>query len=268
MKYALSAFAELDGWIARAQRILIAADFDGTLCPIADSPSQVRVAPAMLQVLRGITASDRLTLAVLSGRRLDDVRSRLPLDVTFAGNHGLEIEGAGVRFVHPEAVQLRPRLEMACTAVETAIRNWDGAWVEDKYLSATVHYRRVDPREHGALLFATRRTLSAFASHFALRAGKRALEIRPRIDWDKGSALNYVREHDGGFDACICLGDDQTDETMFRVNEGQVSIRVGPGGPTAANYYLSDPNEVAIFLSHLTDVCEYRRPFELEVATA
>lgn len=259
MKYCLAALDEIDERLYGARNVLIATDFDGTLCSIAPSPSEVRIAPATLEVLRHVVRCDRITLAVISGRALSDIRCHLPLPITFAGNHGLEIAGPGFEFKHSSALELRPHLSAACDALTRALRQYPGAWVEDKRFTLTVHFRKVDERRHNEVLFHARRCLSRFAAHVALRCGNKALEVRPRIAWDKGSALNYIREHQGPFDACICIGDDRTDETMFRANPGQFNVRVGLQRPTVADYQVFEPGEVAILLEHVLDFCAFRR---------
>src|SRR4051812_11479890 len=100
MKYALSALTEIDERIASASRLLIATDFDGTLCPLAASPGEVHLSAGMLEILRQITACSRITLAVISGRALGDVARRIPEGIVAAGNHGLEIAGPGIAFHH------------------------------------------------------------------------------------------------------------------------------------------------------------------------
>ena len=256
MKYCLSMLPEVDAMLRRAGRILIASDFDGTLCAIADSPSEVHLASATLEILRHAATCRRLTLAVISGRSLVDIRRRLPLNILFAGNHGLEIAGYGLEYEHDGARQLRSCVSDACKTLADAVRQWPGAWVEDKDLSATLHFRKVDRRHHNSILLAARRSLGVLGASLALRAGRLALEIRPKVGWDKGNALQYIHEKAGPFDACICLGDDRTDESMFRANQGQMSIRIGPlTTGSAATHYLLNPAEVAILLSHIVDVC-------------
>jgi trehalose 6-phosphate phosphatase len=255
MNYCFSTLPEIDPVLRAAQRILIATDFDGTLCPIVDVPSQASVAPATLEILQQAADCPRLTLAVISGRALADVKRRLPLDITFAGNHGLEISGGGLEFENAEARQLRPVLAAACEVLSDVVRGWPGASVEDKDLSATLHFRNVDRRRHNSLLFAARHSLGSFGSQLALRAGNRALEIRPKVAWDKGSALQYIWASAGPFDTCISIGDDRTDETMFRANRGHLNIRVGCFSGSAATHYVSDSAEVALLLSHVIDVC-------------
>ena len=264
MKYCLSVLPEIDGMLGGTGRILIASDFDGTLCPIADTPEEVHLAPATLEILRHAAVCRRLTFAVISGRSLADIRRRLPLNLVFAGNHGLEIAGDGIEYEHAGARRLRPSVSEACQILAETVRQWPGAWIEDKDLSATLHFRQVDQRHHNSILLAARRSLAVVGSSLALRAGKRALEIRPKVHWDKGHALLYIQEKAGPFDACLCLGDDRTDESMFRANHAQLSIRVGLStSGSAASHHVLNPAEVAILLSHIVDFCgsEARSPW-------
>ena len=258
MKHGLAAFSEFREALQMADRILIATDFDGTLCPIAGDPSNVFLAPAMLGVLREVQQCERVTLAVISGRHLPDLRSRVPLDLIFAGNHGLEIAGGGCLFFHPAARRLHPLIAEARRRLTVLQRDWPRAWTEYKELSLTLHYRNVDERRRHALLFAARRCLNEFAPLLAFRVGLLALEIRPKVNWDKGSALAYIGETLGPFDLSICLGDDTTDESMFRANPGQLNIRVGRSGRTAAGHCLADSVEVAVFLSRIANECVRR----------
>lgn len=255
MKYCLSILPEIDAMLRRSRRILIASDFDGTLCPIAETPSEVRLATGVLALIHNAIACERLKVAVITGRALADIAKRLPSGIIFAGNHGLEITGCGIHFEQNEAKHLRSQIVAACDYLRAAACDWPGAFVEDKGLSATLHFRRVDRNLHSVLLFAARRTLRSLGPKIALRIGKCALEIRPRVPWDKGSALSYIHEQAGPFDSCICFGDDRTDESMFRAECSPFSIRVGRTGSTSATHYLSDPGDVAILLSHIISVC-------------
>ncbi len=250
MKQLLTSLHEFDPMLWAAERVLIAADFDGTLCPIAASPSSVVVDPTMMTVLQTLQACERVTVAVISGRPIHEMRARLPFVTAFAGNHGLEIETAGFHFVHPQAEAAVPRLEQACCDLERVATKWNGAWIERKRLSATLHYRQVESCAQPALLWTARRTLSAFGREFSLRGGKFALEIRPRVDWDKGCAVNAIREHYSA-DLVICLGDDRTDESMFLANAGGPNVYVGSSDRSAAGYRARNPAEVMLLLSHI-----------------
>lgn len=253
MKYCLAHLNDFDRALKKG-RTLLAVDFDGTLCPIASHPCDARLSAAMVETLRRISQCSQVTLAVLSGRPLDDLRRRLPCRFICAGNHGLEIAGPGICFEHAGAVELRSNLNRLCEALSDAVRKWPGAVVEHKRLSATLHYRNADPRAHYGIRFEARRCASKFGRAFSMRSGLKALEFCPRVEWDKGAALEFLRQKLGHTGASICIGDDRTDETMFRANARGLNVHIGAGRPTSAEYFLWDPSETAIFLEHMVDV--------------
>jgi trehalose 6-phosphate phosphatase len=239
------------GVAAQGVQVLIATDFDGTLCPIADSPEQVRVAPEMIAALRRLVQSPRICLVVITGRSLADVSSRLPVDAVFAGNHGLEIRIDGKDFQHRVARRLRPDLAVVCKFLREVIQPWQGCWLEDKDLTATVHYRNVESSERAGLVQAVTKTVEPLRSQFILRRAKKALELCPKVSWNKGDALKYIRRKLGPFNACFCLGDDDSDEAMFKANRTQWNIKVGYG-PSSAQFYLPDSSAVTTFLASFT----------------
>ena len=179
------------------------------------------VAPAMLEILRQAAACPRLTLAVISGRALADVRRRLPLEITFAGNHGLEIAGSGLDFEHAGRAA-------TSSIARRGMRSSGGA------LCANGRPRGSKTKDCRRLCISAKWTnaitmrfsskpgapSAPSAPQLALRVGNRALEVRPKVQWDKGSALQYIQRKAGPFHACVCIGDDRTDETMFRANRG------------------------------------------------
>ncbi|HXE63033.1 MAG TPA: trehalose-phosphatase [Bryobacteraceae bacterium] len=255
MRLGLSLLAEIDTILHRPGRVLIASDFDGTLCPLIDRPSDAELIPSVRKAVQQALACPRVTFAIISGRALDDIRRRFPPDLIFAGNHGLEITGGGLHFEHEGARSLRPMIAQAVEALEAASASWPAAWVEDKGLTATLHFRKVKTAYRETLLFAARRTLGSFGPKLAIRAGCDVLEIRPRVAWDKGAALDYIYGQAGPFDSCICLGDDRTDESMFRAACCDVSVRVGYSPVTAAAFCVSEPADVAQLFSHIVAVC-------------
>jgi trehalose 6-phosphate phosphatase len=259
LKPGYSLLLEIERILGLPGRILIASDFDGTLCPLIDRPSEAELSSSTLKTIQQALACYRLTFAVITGRALIDIERRFPAGAIFAGNHGLEITGGGLHFEHEGARNLRPVIAEACEALESASSPWPAAWVEDKGLTATLHFRKVKTAYRETLLFAARRTLGSFGARIAMRAGRDALEIRPRVDWDKGSALSYIHEKAGPFDSCVCLGDDRTDESMFRAACCDVSVRVGSSRVTAAGFCLSGWADVAQLLSHIVAACGAER---------
>jgi trehalose-phosphatase len=238
--------------VRSAPRLLLALDFDGTLAPIAARPEIATLPNATAVLLAKISACDRVTLAIVSGRSIADLKRRVDLDCIYAGNHGLEIEGPGLSFLHPGAVARRSVLHRACADLDAALEGTAGAFVERKDLSATVHFRLVAGSLHETVRTAVQGAMRPYAACLDIVPALEALEIRPRVAWNKGTALELILESVGAdCRLVICAGDDLTDEHMFRAAPDSVSIHVGNGIESAARYGAAGPAELAAFLAHL-----------------
>src|SRR6187200_3678156 len=79
-------------------------DFDGTLAEFNPDPAAPELTPERWDLLNTISRAPGVSLGIVSGRRLDDLRARtrLPDHVYHAGLHGLEIEVDGHRKTHPD----------------------------------------------------------------------------------------------------------------------------------------------------------------------
>jgi trehalose 6-phosphate phosphatase len=241
-------------------RLMLLLDFDGTLAPIVDRPELAEMPERTRRALDRLMAMQGVTVAVVSGRGLGDVRERAGIPgIAYAGNHGMEIEGAGVHRIHPEARAARPELEAVAAIVEPALEGIDGAFVEDKGLTLSIHYRMApdhaeEVREIVLEAAGGRPGLEVFE-------GKMIVEVRPRVEWHKGKAvlflLDQMRPPEDA--PVLYLGDDRTDEDAFRAlhewgaaAEG-ILIAEHPSAESAATACLRDPAEVGALFEALAD---------------
>jgi trehalose 6-phosphate phosphatase len=233
-------------------RLFVALDFDGTLAPLAARPEAVRLPAATAQALRALAARADVRVAVVSGRPLSDLRPRVGLvRAAYAGNHGLEAAAGGWRWTHPGLGGRRAALRRVRAEARRLCRLAPGAWVEDKGASLSVHVHAVrsaagESALAGALAAAVRR-----AGGLALKPGKRVYEVRPRLAWDKGRAVELLRRRLAPGAACVYVGDDVTDEDAFRRLRGKaLTVKVGRG-PTAAACRVAGPAAVRRLLEAL-----------------
>lgn len=229
-------------------------DFDGTLAPIVARAGEAEASPEARRAVSRLVRAG-VPVAVISGRSLADVRARLGItDIYYAGNHGLEIEGPGVARRHAEAVRARDRLSAVRQALEARLSAVPGAWVEDKGLSLSVHYRETPAERWEEVEGAVR---AGAGADLEVRSGKRVWEVRPRVDWDKGRAVEFLLESWGRPGLWpLYIGDDETDEDAFRaLGDRGLGVRVteDPSAPTAAGAWVRDPAEVEAFLIRLAD---------------
>lgn len=236
-------------------RLLVGSDFDGTLAPITPHPDQTVPAPGICETLGELASlRPRLRLAIISGRSLPDLESRLPSipGMVLAGNHGLEMAGAGHDWSHPGAAAMQHVLTEMIPSLENLIRPWPGSWIESKGLTLSAHWRNLP----AAARSACENALLAYPLPHGMARfrGRCVTEFRPLLPWDKGRALRRILVRSGiPRAASIFIGDDQTDEDAFReISPAGISVRVGAAGTTShASYCAHDPSDVQRFLAFI-----------------
>jgi alpha,alpha-trehalase len=249
---ALASSGQLVG-ITSARDAMVFLDFDGTLSPIVSDPAAARLvegAPEALQLLAGVCP-----VAILSGRDLADVRSRVGIpELWYAGSHGFELTGPdGTHHQNDAAAAFVPVLERAAERLRDGLARIPGVRVEHKRFAVAVHYREVAPGHVGDIVSAAHR----FASRNGLRVtgGRMLVELRPDLDWDKGTTLAWIRDRidPPGSLTAIYIGDDLTDEDAFdAIAYDGVGIAVehdeDGDRKTAAHFTLKSPDQVREFL--------------------
>jgi trehalose 6-phosphate phosphatase len=191
------------------RRAAIFLDVDGVLAPIVPRPEDARVPDETRAELRRLAASYAL-VACVSGRAGNDARAIVGVqELTYVGNHGLELE--------PDAGEWVERLDAFLATV-----TWPR--VENKGLTAALHYRDLD--NGGA-----KRDLDAIAERaraagFVARHGRKVLEVIPPLDANKGTAVRRLLE-ERNLTRALYAGDDTTDLDAFAaVAQLELGIRV------------------------------------------
>ena len=229
--------------LAAASQLIVALDFDGTLSPIVDVPSEARALPAALDAIKGLAALPATSVVLLSGRALASLAavSGLGPPVRLVGSHGFEPDDGTV----PLDDEQQARLRRLTDEIDALVDGTPGIRVERKPAGMAVHVRGAEP-EVGARIFEAVRTGPAAWAGIVTTPGKDVLDLAV-TDMSKGVALDRLR----GDAAVFFAGDDVTDETAFeRLRPGDVGVKVGEG-ETAARYRVADPAELAALLAEL-----------------
>lgn len=250
-------FEHIRSLIQHAPQLLVVSDYDGTLAPIAATPELACLSERAYRAVSSLSRIPQVTMAVISGRSLRDVRDKVALDIIYGGNHGAEIHGGGIDFLHPGVAKSHEALSELSRRLQAGLKRWHGAWVEDKQWTATVHVRAVAPQKWPAVFRYVAEVVGDLGDGFRLRPGNAALEILPVVDWHKGAAVRYIRKLLGLENALvICLGDDPTDETMFEAIDNGITIHVGSNPQTAAEFTLPDVDAVICLMERIA--CELK----------
>lgn len=252
---ALDALPEILATIGQRD-LAVFLDYDGTLTPIVQRPDLALMPDATRAVL--LRLARLCTVAVISGRDLQDVRQRVGVQgICYAGSHGFDIlapAGSGAQ-APPQAVASVPDLDRAESLLRERLSTVEGSLLERKRFGLAVHYRMVDPQRAAEVEAAVDAALQG-SRRLRKAHGKMVFELLPDIAWHKGAALDSLRTSlrlNHADAVSMYLGDDVTDEDAFRVLSGDdVGIVVmDKPRPTSARYQLADPQAVCDFLAAL-----------------
>ncbi|XP_064999964.1 probable trehalose-phosphate phosphatase 6 isoform X2 [Musa acuminata AAA Group] len=258
---ALSVFEDIVA-ASKGKQIVVFLDYDGTLSPIVDDPDRAFISNAMRETVRDVAR--HFPTAIVSGRRRDKVFSFVRLrELYYAGSHGMDIKGPTKRTKHTKAktkavlfqpaTEFLPMIDEVYKALMEKTKLIQGSRVENNIFTLSVHFRCVDEKIWSSLAELVRSVLKDYPK-LRLTMGRKVLEIRPSIKWDKGKALEFMLESlglaDSGNVFPVYIGDDRTDEDAFKVLHGR---RQGLGilvseviRETSARCSLRQPAEVSI----------------------
>ena len=207
------------------RRPAVFLDYDGTLTPIVEHPDLAVLAPdtkTSLEALATVT-----TVGILSGRDVADVMDKIAVPgIYYAGSHGFDIvapDGDAVGGDLSRFDEFLPHLDATETELRARLAEVPGFNVERKRFAIAVHYRQVPEQHHGTVAEVVEQVA---AEHPTLRVagGKMIFEVRPDIEWDKGTALDWLLREmglDGPDVLPIYIGDD-------RDRRGRVPFPRGP----------------------------------------
>ena len=212
-------------------------DFDGTLVALADQPEQVVVPPQLLPLLVHLQTRLGGALALVSGRRLQDLDQFLaPLQLPAAAEHGaIRRTAQGDVYSAPT-----PHLAAIEMAMHSLVSRHPGLRLEPKQTSLALHYRHAPAQAtlcHDTLVAALHGRPDLTLLH-----GKCVLEVKP-AHIGKGQAIAaFMQEPPFAGRVPVFAGDDVTDEAGFvavHTLQGR-TVKVG-AGPTCAQHRFDNP---------------------------
>lgn len=228
-------------------------DIDGTLLEIAETPNAIAVPPGLPTDLDLLSKHLGGALALVTGRSVAFVDSLFsPIRFTLAGLHGAEWRHPDGQVHRASTSSLFEELKRAIT---DEVGQWPGTLVEDKGAAIAVHYRLAPERRHDVEEM-MQRCATIIAPDWVVQHGKMVTELRP-ANANKGNAVETIL-------ACqpfngrrpVVVGDDLTDEAMFRVANARKgkSIRIGSlSAGTSARYGMSGPADLRRLLATLVE---------------
>jgi trehalose 6-phosphate synthase/phosphatase len=227
-----------------ASKRCILLDYDGTLTPFQKLPSMAVPGNDVIQLLEQLCEDKSAEIVVVSGRDTDTLDKWLgKLDLNLVAEHGALIKYKGGGWQQQVTIsaewkdQVRPLLDLFVTRCV-------GSFVEEKNNTLAWHYRNTHPDLGFSRSRELRNSLLQLTANTALQVidGNKVLEVR-QIGIDKGATAQKLLDRFNP-DFMLCIGDDTTDEDMFRILRDKAhTIKIGTG-VTAARYTLWSQQQV------------------------
>lgn len=235
----------------QAGRRLILLDYDGTLVPFRDKPEEAAPSPRLRTLLQRLSADPRNVVAINSGRdplTLDRWLGQLPL--AFAAEHGAFYKEEGVWHRRAQAVAWAPEL---LALLQRYVEKTPRARLEVKETALVWHYRAAD-----AWLGALRAQQLmndlvplCLKQHLQVMPGNKVVEVKS-AECTKGSEVEHLLQA-ARYDFILVMGDDTTDEDMFRASPASaITVKVGAASDHA-RFNLASQEEVLPFLEQLAE---------------
>ncbi len=241
----------------RGKKPVFFLDYDGTLTPIVQRPEDAILSDDMRNALSELAR--HFTVAVVSGRDLEDIRQFIRLDsLIYSGSHGYITSGPdGLHMEHEDSEKIISKLDKVEDELLDLLKERDsGIQLDRKRYAIALHYRNAAEQD---LPFLFEMVDKMLQRHEGLKKGegKKVIEIKPDIDWHKGKAVLWILETlglDKQADAIpVFIGDDLTDEDAFEaIGQKGIGILVeNHGQDTAADYSLKNVFQVEAFFRRM-----------------
>jgi len=200
--------------VLRQSPLGLITDVDGTISPTAPTPQQASVSPLCYHYL-SLLCSHLALVAAMSGRPAAEVKDMIKIDrMVYIGNHGLE------RWTEGHSEFLKDAQDYS-TVVKDAIKELTpslsikGVIIEDKGLTATIHYRLCPEPQSAEKVILAAIDNSPLARSLRIIQERMAIDLLPPVEVNKGTAtLDLIRGYN--LQGCIYLGNDTTDIDAFR----------------------------------------------------
>ncbi|KAJ3680534.1 hypothetical protein LUZ60_016812 [Juncus effusus] len=264
---------------AKGRKIALFLDYDGTLSHIVNDPDKAVMTNSMRATVKSVARY--FPTAIVSGRSRDKVFGFVKLtELYYAGSHGMDIMVPNINSyiisstdkqskeqtnVFQPAREFLPMIDEVFRSLVESTKGIKGSNVENNKFCVSVHYRNVDEKDWNSVVRCVNNIVKSYP-RLKMTHGRKVLEIRPVIDWDKGKAVEFLLESLGLNNSDdvlpIYIGDDRTDEDAFKLLRkrkcGYGILVSSVPKETDAFFSLRDPSEVMEFLKSLVRWKKYK----------
>lgn len=236
---------------ATSEKRLFLLDYDGTLVGFKKEIDDASPDEELYDLLDDINSDERNHLVIISGRKHTTLEEWFGnRDYDLVAEHGAWRKRRGSDWLQRPGLSTKWK-QTILRLMEDVTDKTPGSFVEEKSYSLAWHYRKVQTGLGDLRANELMDTLAYHlnASSLKMLDGDKVVEVK-NAEVNKGvAALNVL--HQQKFEFILCIGDDRTDEDMFKVlPERGVSLKVG-SNVSAAKYYVEEQADVRQFLKRV-----------------
>jgi trehalose 6-phosphate synthase/phosphatase len=233
-----------------AKRILF-LDYDGTLVPFVTDPQIAKPGAAVLEIISKLSNLPNTDLALVSGRDKNTLQNWFgTLNIALVAEHGVwnKDKQGDWQLIKPLDNTWKPKI---LPILQVYADRLPGAFIEEKEYSLVWHYRRSEPELASVRARELTDDLVAFTANTDVQIlqGNKVVEIRCGGVTKGMATLRFLANCQ--YDFILAIGDDWTDEEMFRaLPDSAYSIRIGMQ-TSHAKYNLQSHTQVIELLEQI-----------------
>jgi len=253
-------------YISSFDKVFLFSDFDGTLVRIRKNPRDVRLSKKAAYILNKIIRKEKIITGIVSGRKVSELElflgGKIAGNVNLFGCHGAEIKFKDSDIlIAQEALKAREGLKLIHDFMVKKYGDLKGIIFEEKENSFALNYRNISRMDRN-VLNNIKKDMISFENKYPVRLLnlKKVFEIVP-LDVDKSIAIKatmqkYKKLLEKNTHIKLCIGDDVTDEYLFKENKDGINIKIDPlhNKDTNAQFFLSNMKETFIFLNRISSI--------------
>jgi trehalose 6-phosphate synthase/phosphatase len=238
-------------------RKILFLDYDGTLTPIVSSPHLAVPSDRLLRIMNVISDRKDLDIVIVSGRTQEFLSNHFGKfstpnkNFTLVAEHGYKIKYPDVEWKIAKESIIVDWKSKIIPYLELYVKTTPGSFIEEKLSAIVWHYRKSDVELASKRAADLVGQLSEFIHNLPVEIhhGKKIVEVST-IEINKGQVVKeFLQSSTKEYTAALCVGDDTTDETMFRVQSNILTkVKIGDGD-TAATYRWPTSYHTIEFLS-------------------
>jgi trehalose 6-phosphate synthase/phosphatase len=245
---------ELLDHFRKANKRLILLDYDGTLVSFAPQPEEARPGMRLMELLTRLTQNEQNEIYIISGRdssTLDKWLGKLPINII--AEHGAKIKLKNEVWKN-RIIQHNEWKQQVKDIMEVYVLRCSNTFIETKEYSMVWHYRNANPEQARLRSLELFAELNDYAFNLGVQVlmGNKIVEVR-LSGFDKGSTVKKEILNDS-YDFILAMGDDRTDEDMFKIlckKKYTYTIKIGAEA-SYASYNLYTPQMALALLDSMS----------------